>query len=199
MDVIYPRCCGLDIHKKTVVACLIMSEEGQPPIKTLRSFGTMTTDLLALADWLHTAGCPHVAMESTGVYWRPIDNLLEGLFTLLMVNAQHMQAVPGRKTDVKDAEWMAELLRHGRLRGSFMPAKPPRQLRELTRHRTTLVQERARGINRLQMVLADANITLASVVTDIRGVSARAMLEALMAGQRDVAPSPRHNFRYICG
>jgi transposase len=185
MDVIYPRCCGLDIHTKTVVACLLTSEEGQPPAKPIRTFGTMTTDLLALADWLHTAGCPHVAMESTGVYWRPIDNLLEGLFTLLVVNAQHMQAVPGRKTDVKDAAWIAELLRHGLLRGSFSPSKPPRQLRELTRHRTTLVPDRARVINRLQAVLEDANITLASVVTDIRGGSARAMLEARIAGPRD--------------
>jgi transposase len=185
MDVIYPRCCGLDIHKKTIVACLMTSEEGQPPAKTIRTFGTMTTDLLALADWLHTAGCTHVAMESTGVYWRPIDNMLEGLFTLLVVNAQHMKAVPGRKTDVKDAEWIAELLRYGLLRGSFIPSKPQRQLRELTRHRTTLVQDRARVINRLQAVLEDANIKLASVVTDIRGVSARAMLEALIAGQRD--------------
>jgi transposase len=186
MDVIYPRCCGLDIHKKTVVACLLTTEKGQPPAKAIRTFGTMTTDLLALADWLHTAGCTHVAMESTGVYWRPIYNLLEGLFTLLVVNAQHMKAVPGRKTDVKDAEWIADLLRHGLLRGSFIPSKPQRQLRELTRHRTTLVQDRARVINRLQAVLEDANIKLASVVTDIRGVSAREMLEALIAEQRDV-------------
>jgi transposase len=186
MDVIYTRCCGLDIHKKTVVACLMTSEERQPPVKTIRTFSTMTADLLALADWLHTAGCTHVAMESTGVYWRPIYNLLEGLFTLLVVNAQHMKAVPGRKTDVKDAEWIAELLRHGLLRGSFIPPKPQRQLRELTRHRTTLVQDRARVINRLQIVLEDANMKLASVVTDIRGVSARAMLQALIAGQRDV-------------
>jgi transposase len=186
MDVIYPRCCGLDIHKKTVVACLLTTEKGQPPAKTIRTFGTMTTDLLALADWLHTAGWTHVALESTGVYWRPIYNLLEGLFTLLVVNAQHMKAVPGRKTDVKDAEWIADLLRHGLLRGSFIPSKPQRQLRELTRHRTTLVQDRARVINRLQTVLEEANIKLASVVTDIRGVSARAMLEALIAGQRDV-------------
>jgi transposase len=143
-------------------------------------------DLLALADWLHTAACTHVAMESTGVYWRPIDNLLEGLCELLVVNAQHIKAVPGRKTDVKDAEWIAELLRHGLLRGSFIPAKAQRQLRELTRYRTTLVQDRARVINRLQAVLEDANIKLAAVVTDIRGVSARAMLEALIAGQRDV-------------
>jgi transposase len=186
MDVIYACCCGLDIHKKTVVACLMTSAEGQPPLKEVRTFRTITAELLLLADWLQAAGCTHVAMESTGVYWRPVYNLLEGLFTLLVVNAQHIKAVPGRKTDVKDAEWIAELLRHGLLRGSFIPAKPQRQLRELTRHRTTLVQDRARVINRVQAVLEDANIKLASVVTDIRGVSARAMLEALIAGQRDV-------------
>jgi transposase len=186
MEVLYPRCCGLDIHKKTVVACLITTEAGQQPVKVIRTFRTMTVDLLALADWLHTAACTHVAMESTGVYWRPIYNLLEGLCELLVVNAQHIKAVPGRKTDVKDAEWIAELLRHGLLRGSFIPSKPQRQLRELTRHRTPLVQDRARVINRLQAVLEDAHIKLAAVVTDIRGVSARAMLEALIAGQRDV-------------
>jgi transposase len=186
MDVIYACCCGLDIHKKTVVACLMTSAEGQPPLKEVRTFRTMTAELLLLADWLQAAGCTHVAMESTGVYWRPVYNLLEGLFTLLVVNAQHIKAVPGRKTDVKDAEWIAELLRHGLLRGSFIPAKPQRQLRELTRHRTTLVQDRARVINRVQVVLEDANIKLASVVTDIRGVSARAMLGALIAGPRDV-------------
>jgi transposase len=186
MDVIYSRCCGLDIHKKTVVACLISGAPGQPSQKEVRRFRTMTAELLLLADWLQAAGCTHVAMESTGVYWRPVYNLLEGLFTLLVVNAQHIKAVPGRKTDVKDAEWIAELLRHGLLRGSFIPSKPQRQLRELTRHRTTLVQDRARVINRLQAVLEDANIKLAAVVTDIRGVSARAMLEALIAGQRDV-------------
>jgi transposase len=186
MDVIYACCCGLDIHKKTVVACLMTSAKGQPPTKEVRTFRTMTAELLLLADWLQAAGCTHVAMESTGVYWRPVYNLLEGLFTLLVVNAQHIKAVPGRKTDVKDAEWIAELLRHGLLRGSFIPTKPQRQLRELTRHRTTLVQDRARVINRVQAVLEDANIKLASVVTDIRGVSARAMLEALIAGHRDV-------------
>lgn len=186
MDVIYSRCCGLDIHKKTVVACLISSAPGQPPQQEVRTFRTMTAELLLLADWLQAAGCTHVAMESTGVYGRPVYNLLEGLFTLLVVNAQHIKAVPGRKTDVKDAEWIAALLRHGLLRGSFIPAKPQRQLRELTRHRTTLVQDRARVINRLQAVLEDANIKLAAVVTDIRGVSARAMLEALIAGERDV-------------
>jgi transposase len=187
MDVIYACCGGLDIHKKTVVACLMTSAKGQPPLKEVRTFRTMTAELLLLADWLQAAGCTHVAMESTGVYWRPVYNLLEGLCTLLVVNAQHIKAVPGRKTDVKDAEWIAELLRHGLLRGSFIPAEPQRQLRELTRHRTTLVQDRARVINRVQAVLEDANIKLASVVTDIRGVSARAMLEALIAGHRDVA------------
>jgi transposase len=186
MDVVSSRCCGLDIHKKTVVACLSSSAQGQPPQKEVRTFRTMTAELLLLADWLQAAGCTHVAMESTGVYWRPVYNLLEGLCTLLVVNAQHIKAVPGRKTDVKDAEWIAELLRHGLLRGSFIPAKPQRQLRELTRHRTTLVQDRARVINRLQAVLEDANIKLAAVVTDIRGVSARAMLEALIVGERDV-------------
>jgi transposase len=155
-------------------------------MKEIRTFGTMTADLLALADWLQEAGCTHVAMESTGVYWRPVYNLLEGQFELLVVNAQHIKAVPGRKTDVKDAAWIAELLRHGLLRGSFIPSKPQRQLRDLTRYRSTLVQERARTLNRLQAVLEDANLKLASVVTDIYGVSARAMLEAILAGERDV-------------
>jgi transposase len=161
--------------------------EGQPPLKEVRTFRTTTAELLLLADWLQAAGCTHVAMESTGVYWRPVYNLLEGLLTLLVVNAQHIKAVPGRKTDVKEAEWIAELRRHGLWRGRFIPAKPQRQLRELTRHRTTRVQDRARVMNRVHAVVEDANITLASVVTAIRGVSARAMLEALMAGHRDVA------------
>ena len=186
MDVIYARCCGLDIHKKTVVACLISSAQGQQPQKEVRTFRTMTAELWLLADWLQAASCTHVARDSTGVYGRPVSNLLEGLFTLLVVNAQHLTAVPGRTTDGKEAEWIAELRRHGLLRGSFIPAKPQRQLRELTRHRTTLVQDRARVINRLQAVLEAATSKLAAVVTDIRGVSARAMLEALIAGQRDV-------------
>jgi transposase len=186
MDVLYPRCCGLDVHKKTVVACCILSTEGRKPVKETRTFRTMTTDLLALADWLQEKGCTHVAMESTGVYWRPVFNLLEGQFELLVVNAQHIKAVPGRKTDIKDAAWIAELLRHGLLRGSFIPSKPQRELRELTRYRSTLVQERARTLHRLQAVLEDANLKLASVVTDISGVSAWAMLAAILAGERDV-------------
>jgi transposase len=147
----------------------------------------MTTDILALADWLSEVGCTHVAMESTGVYWKPIYNLLEGYeqFELLVVNAAHIKAVPGRKTDVKDAEWIADLLRHGLLRGSFIPDAPQRELRELTRHRITLVRERSRIVNRLQKVLEDANIKLASVATDIVGVSGRAMLQGLVGGQTD--------------
>jgi transposase len=124
MDVLYSRCCGLDIHKKTVVACLISSAPGQRPQKEVRTFRTMTAELLALADWLQAAGCMHVAMEGPGVSWRPVDNLLEGGLTLLVVNTQHVKAVPGRKTDAKDAEWVAELLRHGLLRGRFIPSKP---------------------------------------------------------------------------
>lgn len=185
MQVLYPCCSGLDIHKKFVVACVLTtSAEGQVQ-KESRTFSTMTQDLLALLDWLQAAGCTHIAMESTGSYWRPVYNLLEGQFTLLVGNAYHMKTVPGRKTEVKDAEWIADLLRHGLIRGSFIPAPAQRQLRDLTRYRTHLVEERARLTNRLQTVLEDANVKLASVVTDIRGVSARAILAALRAGETD--------------
>src|SRR2546430_1172003 len=143
MHVVYERCCGLDVHKKTVVACLLLPQAGGRTSKEVRTFGTMTDDLLALADWLREAGCTHAAMESTGVYWKPIWNLLEGQFTLLLVNAQHIKAVPGRKTDVRDSEWIAELLQHGLLRGSFVPERPQQQLRELTRYRASLHAERA--------------------------------------------------------
>jgi transposase len=185
MQVLYPCCCGLDIHKKFVVACLMTTNAEGHMQKESRTFSTMTHDLLALLDWLQAAGCTHVAMESTSSYWRPIYNLLEGQFTLLVGNAYHMKTVPGRKTDVKDAEWIADLLRHGLIRGSFIPPPTQRHLRDLTRYRTHLVEERARLTNRLQMVLEDANVKLASVVTDIRGASARAILSALVAGQTD--------------
>src|SRR5579883_2306378 len=185
MHVIYERCCGLDNHKKLVVACLIILAANGHRHKEIRTFRTTTQDLLLLKDWLATAGCTHVAMESTGVYWRPIFNLLEGAFDLLLVNAQHIKAVPGRKTDVRDAEWIADLLQHGLLKGSFLPPTPQRELRELTRHRTSLVEDRARVVNRLQKVLEDTNIKLGDVATDILGKSARAMLEALLAGQTD--------------
>lgn len=145
----------------------------------------MTADLLALADWLTAAGCTHVAMESTGVYWKPVFNLLEGLFALLVVNAQHIKQLPGRKTDMRDAEWIADLLQHGLLRASFIPSAEQRALRDLTRHRSTVVEERSRIVNRLQKVLEDTNIKLAAVASDITGKSARTMLEALLAGERD--------------
>jgi transposase len=184
MRVIYERCCGLDVHKRTITACVLKWLGGEWQ-KEIRQFGTMTKDLLALSDWLVGEGCTHVAMESTGVYWKPVYNILEGQLELLVVNAQHLKAVPGRKTDVRDAEWIAELLAHGLLRGSFVPPPRVRELRELTRYRTSLVCDCARTINRLQKVLEGANIKLASVVSDIRGVSARLMLEALLAGERD--------------
>ena len=185
MDVVYERCCGLDIHKQLVVACLLTPGEGTPPVKEVRSFFTMTADLLALADWLAAAGCTHVAMESTGVYWKPLYNLLEDKFTLLLVNPKHFRAVPGRKTDVRDAEWLADLLRHGLLRGSYVPARPERELRELTRYRTALVHERSDEINRLHKTLEGANIKLSSVASDLMGKSGRQMLAALAAGTTD--------------
>src|SRR5690242_8667223 len=184
MQVIYERCCGLDVHKRTITAC-VLKRLGSEWQKEIRQWGTMTKDLLALSDWLVHEGCTHVAMESTGVYWKPVYNILEGQFELLVVNAQHLKAVPGRKTDVRDAEWIAELLAHGLLRGSFVPPAGVRELRELTRYRSSLVRDRARTINRLQKVLEAANIKLANVVSDIDGVSARLMLEALVAGERD--------------
>jgi transposase len=187
MDVVYERCCGLDLHKRTVVACLIVPGPRGKPQKEVRTFGTMTTDLLALADWLQAAQCTHVAMESTGVFWKPVYNLLEEQFTLLLVNAQHIKQVPGRKTDVKDCEWIADLLRHGLLRPSFVPERPQRELRELTRYRTTLIQARSAEVNRLQKTLEGANIKLAAVASSIVGKSAREMLDALVAGATDPA------------
>ena len=185
MRIEYERCCGLDVHKKTVVACLLVSDGKGGRQKQTRTFSTMTTEILALADWLTQASCTHVAMESTGVYWQPIYNLLEGLFTVLVVNAQHLKAVPGRKTDVLDAEWIAELLRHGLLRGSFIPSAAQRAVRELTRYRATLVAERVRHVERLHKVLEGTNIKLAAVATDIVGVSGRRILQALLAGVTD--------------
>src|SRR5947208_12504760 len=182
METVYERCCGLDIHKRTVVACLLTPGPGGRPAKAIRSFGTMTEELLGLADWLAAAGCTQVAMEATGVYWQPIWNLLEDRFSLLLANARHIKAVPGRKTDVRDCEWLADLLRHGLLQGSVVPARPQRELRELTRYRTALVGERSAEVNRLQKTLEGANIKLAAVATDTMGKSGRAMLEALVAG-----------------
>src|SRR3954468_5868872 len=185
MEVLYRCCAGLDVHKRTVVACLLRTAEDGRRSKDLRTFGTMTADLLALADWLQAAGCTQVAMESTGVFWKPVYNILEGQCGLLVANAAHIRAVPGRKTDIKDAEWIADLLRHGLLRASFIPDRPQRELRDLTRTRTTLVDERSAAVNRLQQVLEDANLKLAGVATDVAGVSGRAILAALLAGETD--------------
>jgi transposase len=184
MDILYPACAGLDVHKETVVACVRRAARARVRRQT-RTFGTTTAALLELADWLAGQGVTHVAMESTGVYWKPIWNLLEDQFQVLLVNARHVKQVPGRKTDVKDAEWLAELLQHGLLRGSFVPCTPQRELRELTRQRRQLIQERAAVANRIQKVLEDANLKLASVASDVLGVSGRAMLEAIIAGQED--------------
>jgi transposase len=185
MQVVNARCAGLDVHKKEVVGCIWITDEQGRATKEVRSFGTMTGDILALSDWLKAHQVRQVAMESTGVYWKPIYNLLEGDFELLVVNAQHIKAVPGRKTDVKDAEWIGDLLRHGLLRGSFIPPRPQRDLRELVRHRGNLVANRARAVNELHKILESTNIKLGNVASDLTGVSATAMLKALVEGQTD--------------
>jgi transposase len=184
MDVLYPCCAGLDVHKASVVVC-VRDARGSAVVKTVRTYGTTTDQLLALADWLRAGGCTHLALESTGVYWKPVYAVLEGLGAILLVNAQHLKTVPGRKTDVKDAEWIAELLQHGLLRGSFVPPRPQRDLRELTRYRATLVDERARLANRIQKVLEDAQLKLGDVASDVLGVSGRAMLRAISEGEQD--------------
>jgi transposase len=186
MDTLYPRCAGIDVHKKNVVVCVRLCDGPGRAVEEVRTFATMTADLLALADWLAQQQVTHVAMESTGVYWKPVFNLLEGSVSIILVNAQHIKQVPGRKTDVKDCQWIAQLLQHGLLKASFVPPRPTRELRDLTRQRTQLIQERATAANRIQKVLEDANIKLASVATDVLGVSGRAMLEALIAGQTNV-------------
>ena len=186
MQVVHERCCGIDIHKKSVVACVLITWPDRTVQRRAATFGTMTADLLALHDWLAGQAVTHIAMESTGIYWRPVFNLLAGEGrTILLVNPQHMRAVPGRKTDVKDSEWLADLLRHGLLRASFIPPAPIRDLREVTRYRKTLVQQRADEVNRLQKLLESANVKLAAVATDVMGVSGRAMLAALLEGQED--------------
>lgn len=185
MDLVYTHVAGLDVHTKTVVVCCRTPDlTGQPQQQT-RTFTTMTGDLLTLVDWLTQMNITHVAMESTGEFWKPISNLLEPSFTVLVVNAQHIKHVPGRKTDGTDAQWIAQLLQHGLLRGSFIPPLPQRDLRDLTRQRTTLVRERAAVVNRLQKVLEWANLKLAGVASNVVGVSARAMLEAIVDGETD--------------
>lgn len=185
MQVVYPRCCGLDIHKKSIVACVLLTDADGTLHRFVRTFGTMTADLLALDDWLGFHQVTHVAMESTGVLWRPIFNVLEEGRTLLLVNAQHIKALPGHKTDVKDSEWLADLLRHGLLHPSFIPPQPIRVLRDLTRYRKSLVEQRTQEINRVHKVLETANIKLGAVATNVVGVSGRRMLHAMEQGESD--------------
>jgi len=185
MDILYACCAGLDVHKRTVVACVRRLGADGKVAREVRTFGTMTADLLALSDWLAEAGVTQVAMESTGVYWKPIFNILEGRFPVLLANPQHLRRVPGRKTDVKDCEWIAQLLQCGLVQASFIPPRPQRELRELTRQRTQLVAQRASVANRIQKVLEDANIKLAAVATDVLGKSGQDMLRALVAGEQD--------------
>ena len=185
LPIIYERVAGLDVHKRTVVATRVrVTQQGTAEWET-ETFGTMTPDLLKLHDWLLGWSITHVAMESTGNFWRPVYNILEDTFELLLVNAQHVHHVPGRKTDAKDSEWLAELMLHGLLKASFVPPKPQRALRETTRYRTTVIQERTRLVNRVHKLLEGANIKLSTVATNIMGVSARAMLAEIVAGQTD--------------
>lgn len=178
MDKVYDKCCGIDVHKKLIVACFKQGNKQES-----REFGATTRELLALADWLKEGNCEMVAMESTASYWKPLYNILESCdLKAMVVNANHMKAVPGRKTDVKDAEWIADLLQHGLLRASYIPAKDQRELRELVRYRKSLVGERGRELNRLQKMLEGANIKLSGTVSDINGKSARSILEYLLTG-----------------
>lgn len=181
MQIIYDICCGLDVHTKTVVACLVRHGK-----KEIQTFTTMTDDLLKLLDWLLAAGCTHAAIESTGVYWKPVYNILEGNIQVILVNARHMKAVPGRKTDVRDCEWIADLLRHGLLKASFIPPLEIRELRELTRYRQSLKSELARLANRIQKVIESGNIKLGQVASNVLGVSGRGMLRLLAEGETDV-------------
>ena len=185
MEILYTNCAGLDVHKKTVKVCVMTHASNGQPQKEFRTYFTITEELLKLCDWLTEQGCTHVAFEATGVYWKPVFNLLESSFTVLVVNAQHIKAVPGRKTDVKDAEWIADLLQHGLLKASFIPSAPQRELRDLTRYRVRLTQEKAREVNRVQKTLEDTNLKLGDVVSDIMGKASRMILQAIADGESD--------------
>jgi transposase len=187
MEAMFRCCAGFDVHSKTVAVCVRRVDEQGQIDSTVRTFGTMTRDLLALCDWLTAAGATHVAMESTGVFWKPIYNILEGQFEILLVNARHVKNVPGRKTDVKDCEWLAQLLQCGLLRGSFVPPRSQREFRDLTRMRAQLVRQMASVANRIHKVLEDTNIKVGLVATDILGVSGRKMITALIEGETDTA------------
>lgn len=182
MELLYERCCGIDVHKNMLMVCIFVGARK----KEIRQFGTMTDDIMEIVDWLRETKCEIVAMESTGVYWKPVYNILEaeGICTII-VNAQHIKGVPGRKTDVKDAEWIADLVRHGLVKASYIPNREQRELREMVRYRNEIVNERARELNRIQAVLEGANIKLGSVVTDIGGATGMAILHALIDGKTD--------------
>ena len=185
MEILYTNCAGLDVHKKTVKVCVMTHVSNGQLQKEFRTYFTTTEELLKLSDWLKEQGCTHIAFEATGVYWKPVFNLLEGNFTVLVVNAQHIKAVPGRKTDVKDAEWIADLLAHGLLKASFIPSGPQRELRDLTRYRVRLTEEKAREVNRVQKTLEDTNLKLGDVVSDIMGKASRLILQAIVDGESD--------------
>lgn len=187
MEILYPRCGGLDVHKEQVTACRRVATDGGHATREVRSFLTTTSGLIALGEWLAEVGCTHVAMEATGVYWKPVWHLLEGSFELVLANAQHVRNVPGRKSDVNDAMWLADLLAHGLIRGSFVPPTPIQEMRDLTRTRKQLVREVAQHTQRIQKTLEDANIKLASFISNVVGVSGRAFLAALIAGETDPA------------
>jgi len=186
IEVRHAECAGLDVHKKTIVACMMHSHASGVTSKETRTFGATLDELERLRDWLRERGCTHVGMEATGVYWKPVHNVLEGHFEILVANAEHIKVLKGRKTDVKDAEWIATLLAHGLLPASFIPAREQRELRELTRFRTALIRDRARVVNRLQKTLEGANIKLGAVLTDIVGASGQRILDALLRGESDL-------------
>ncbi len=187
MDAIIERCCGIDVHKESLTACLLSGSLSGKPKVSIKTFTTMTYGLLELKDWLEQEGCTHIAIESTGVYWKPVFNILEGSLTVVLANARDIKNVPGHKTDVKDCQWIAQLLRCGLIKASFIPPKPIRELRDLTRYRKQLIGDLSSEKNRVQKILEDANIKLSSVATDIFGVSGMAMLDALLAGNTDAA------------
>ena len=182
MEVLYKRCCGIDIHKNMMVACIFTSVRK----KEIRQFSTITEDILQLVSWLKETDCEMVAMESTGSYWKPVYNIFEEeQIPIMVVNAQHIKGVPGRKTDVKDAEWIADLVRHGLVKASYIPNRDQRELREITRYRQEVIEERARELNRIQAVLEGCNVKLSSVITDISGKSGMTILKAIVSGETD--------------
>lgn len=196
MDLLHLRCGGIDVHKTQLQVCVRVGE-GRSVHKTVREYGTTTPELLRLREWLESEGVTHVAMEATGTYWKPVWHVLEGTVELLLANARDVKAVPGRKSDVLDCQWLADLLAHGLIRGSLVPPAPIQELRDLTRTRKQLVRERGRHVQRVQKILEDANLKLASVITDLQGKSGRTILDAIVAGETDPARLARLGSRRL--